>query len=103
MLVINGVNVFPSQIEHVLAKIDDITLNYQIIANKKGHLDKLDIDVELNENCMSDDVGELTNLQKHIQHELLSALYINVTIHLVAPKSLKRSEGKAVRVIDKRK
>ncbi|HIP30895.1 MAG TPA: phenylacetate--CoA ligase family protein [Sulfurospirillum arcachonense] len=103
MLVINGVNVFPSQIEHVLAKVDDITLNYQIIANKKGHLDKLDIDVELSENCMSDDIGELTNLQKHIQHELLNALYINVTVHLVAPKSLKRSEGKAVRVIDKRK
>jgi len=103
MLVINGVNVFPSQIEHVLANVDDITLNYQIIANKKGHLDKLEIDVELSENCMSDDISELTNLQKQIQHELLNALYINVEVHLVAPKSIKRSEGKAVRVIDKRK
>ncbi len=103
MLVINGVNVFPSQIEHVLAKVDDITLNYQIIANKKGHLDKLEIDVELSENCMSDDVGDLTRLQKHIQAELLNALYINVTVKLVAPKSIVRSNGKAIRVIDKRK
>ncbi len=103
MLVINGVNVFPSQIEHVLAKVDEITLNYQIIANKKGHLDKLEIDVELNENVMSDDIGDLTRLQKHIQAELLNALYINVAVKLVAPKSIKRSEGKAVRIIDKRK
>ncbi len=50
---------------------------------------------------MSDDVGELTKLQKHIQHELLNALHINVTVHLVASKSIKCSEGEAVRVIDK--
>lgn len=102
MLVINGVNVFPSQIEHVLSKIDDITINYQIIAEKKGYLDKLEIDVELSENFMGDDVNELSQLKKYIQHELLNALYINVEVKLVAPRSIQRSEGKAVRVIDKR-
>jgi phenylacetate-CoA ligase len=102
MLVINGVNVFPSQIEHVLSKIEDITINYQIIAQKKGYLDKLEIDVELNESFMGDDVNELSRLKKHIQHELLNALYINVEVKLVSPKSIQRSEGKAVRVIDKR-
>lgn len=102
MLVINGVNVFPSQIEHVLSKIDDITINYQIIAQKKGYLDKLEIDIELSENFMSDDVNEFNQLKKKIEHELLNALYINVDVKLVAPRSIQRSEGKAIRVIDKR-
>ncbi|MBE0491089.1 MAG: phenylacetate--CoA ligase [Sulfurospirillum sp.] len=102
MLVINGVNVFPSQIEHVLSKISDISINYQIIAEKQGYLDKLEIDVELSEDFMGDDVCELEQLKKKIQHELLNALYINVNLRLVAPRSIKRSEGKALRVIDKR-
>ena len=103
MLVINGVNVFPSQIEHVLSTCSGVTLNYQIIAKKKGYLDKLEVDVEMDESMMVDDVSKLENLKKHIQHEMLNNLYINVNIKLVAPKSIQRSEGKAVRVIDKRK
>ncbi len=103
MLVINGVNVFPSQIEHVLSNIDGITLNYQIIAKKKGYLDKLMIDIELNENIMSENIRELESLKRSIQHEMLNNLYINVDVKLVAPKSIIRSEGKAVRVIDKRR
>lgn len=103
MLVINGVNVFPSQIEHVLSKVEDISINYQIIADKKGYLDKLEIDVELSESFMGDDVNELKQIKKQIQHELLNALYINVDVKLVPPKSIQRSEGKAVRVIDKRR
>jgi len=103
MLLINGVNVFPSQIEHVLSLIEGITLNYQIIAHKKGYLDKLQIDIELNEDIMAENVSELENLQKKIQHEMLNNLYINVDVKLVAPKSITRSEGKAIRVIDKRK
>ncbi|MDD3324288.1 MAG: phenylacetate--CoA ligase [Sulfurospirillaceae bacterium] len=102
MLLINGVNVFPSQIEHVLSKQDGVTLNYQIIADKKGYLDKLEIDIELNPEMMSDDIGDLDRLKKTIQHALLNHLYINVDVKLVAPKSLTRSEGKAIRVIDKR-
>jgi len=102
MLLINGVNVFPSQIEHVLSKQEGITLNYQIIADKKGYMDRLEVDVELNEHLISDDVSYLGNLKKSLEHALLNNLYINVDVKLVAPKSLQRSEGKAVRVIDKR-
>ena len=102
MLVINGVNVFPSQIEHVLSKQEGISLNYQIIADKKGYLDKLEVDVELNEHLISDDMSFLGKLKKTLEHALLNNLYINVEVKLVAPKSLHRSEGKAIRVIDKR-
>ena len=102
MLVINGVNVFPSQIEHVLSCVQGITLNYQIIAKKKGHLDRLEVDVELDENLMKDDVAALDRLKREIERALLNHLYINVAIRLVAPKSIVRSEGKAVRVIDQR-
>lgn len=102
MLLINGVNVFPSQIEHVLSLEEGVTLNYQIIADKKGYLDKLEIDVELNEHLISDDMSYLGGLKKSLEHALLNSLYINVEVKLVAPKSLHRSEGKAIRVVDKR-
>ena len=102
MLLINGVNVFPSQIEHVLSKQEGITLNYQIIADKKGYMDKLEVDVELDEHLVSDDISTLSNLKKSLEHALLNNLYINVEVKLVAPKSLQRSEGKALRVVDKR-
>ncbi|NLC28308.1 MAG: phenylacetate--CoA ligase [Campylobacteraceae bacterium] len=102
MLVINGVNVFPSQIEHVLSSIKGISLNYQIIAKKKGFLDKLEVDVEIDGSSMQDDIKILEDLKRKIEHELLSHLYINVHIRLVAPKSIVRSEGKAVRIVDKR-
>ena len=102
MLLINGVNVFPSQIEHVLSQCEGITLNYQIIAKKKGRLDKLEVDVEMDERLMVDDIAHLETLKREIQRELLNNLYINVDIKLVAPKSIQRSEGKAVRVVDQR-
>ena len=86
----------------MLSKQEGITLNYQIIADKKGYLDKLEIDVELDEHLISDDVSYLGNLKKELQHSLLNNLYINVEVKLVAPKSLQRSEGKATRVVDKR-
>jgi phenylacetate-CoA ligase len=103
MLLIGGVNVFPSQIEHVLSTIEGIALHYQIIAKKKGHLDKLEIDVEVDESIMVDDVARLESLRAVISKALLNNLYINVDVKLVAPKSIERSEGKSVRVIDERK
>ncbi|MBP9566049.1 MAG: phenylacetate--CoA ligase [Sulfurospirillum sp.] len=102
MLIVNGVNVFPSQVEHVLSNIDGITLNYQIIADKKGYLDKLEIMVEVTEDMPLDSIGALENIKKKIQHELLNNLYINAEIKLVEPRTIERSVGKAVRVIDKR-
>ncbi|MFK5880880.1 MAG: phenylacetate--CoA ligase [Sulfurospirillum sp.] len=103
MLIVNGVNVFPSQVEHVLSNIEEITLNYQIIADKKGYLDSLEIMVEVNDSMPMDSIGALENLKKKIQSELLNNLYINAKIKLVEPRSIERSMGKAVRVIDKRK
>lgn len=102
MLIVNGVNIFPSQVEHVLSNISDITLNYQIIANKKGYLDSLEIMVEVTEEMPMDSIGALEKIQKNIQSELLNNLYINAKIRLVEPRSIERSMGKAIRVIDKR-
>ena len=102
MLIVNGVNVFPSQVEHILSNVDGVSLNYQIIADKKGYLDKLEIMVEINDEILSDSVGKLESLKKEIEGELLNNLYINAHIKLVEPRSIERSQGKAVRVIDKR-
>ncbi len=102
MLIVNGVNVFPSQVEHVISKIEGITLNYVIIADKKGHLDKLEIMIEADENLLSDSVGEMESLKSKIEKELLNNLYINANVKLVEPRTIERSMGKAVRVVDKR-
>lgn len=102
MIIVSGVNVFPSQIEHVLSNIDGISLNYQIIIEKKGHLDKLEIDVEINDKIMSDSVQNLQALQKVIQKDILNNLYVNAEIKLVQPNTIERSQGKAKRIIDKR-
>jgi len=101
MLIINGVNVYPSQIEHVIANTEGVTLNYQIVADKKGHLDKLEIVVEINEDIIMND-SELEKIKKQLQHSLLNNLYINANIVLVEPKSIERSMGKAIRIVDKR-
>lgn len=85
-----------------LANIDGITLNYQIIADKKGYLDSLEIMVEVTDAMPLDSIGALEKLQKDIQATLLNNLYINAKIKLVEPRSIERSMGKAVRVIDKR-
>ncbi len=103
MLIINGVNVYPSQVEHVIANTEGVTLNYQIVADKKGHLDKLEILVEVSDDIMMDNVAALEKIKKDLQNALLNNLYINANIVLVEPKTIERSMGKAVRIIDKRK
>ncbi|WP_373035864.1 phenylacetate--CoA ligase family protein [Sulfurimonas sp.] len=102
MIIVNGVNVYPSQVEHVIANTEGVTLNYQIIADKKGHLDKIDILVEVSEDVISDSVAEMEKIKKDIQHSLANNLYINANVKLVEPRSIERSMGKAVRVVDKR-
>jgi phenylacetate-CoA ligase len=103
MLIVNGVNVYPSQVEHVIANTEGVTLNYQIIADKKGYLDKLEILVEVSDDILVDNVGELERIKKEIQASLLNNLYINAAVKLVEPRTIERSVGKAVRVIDKRR
>ena len=102
MMIIRGVNVFPSQIETVLLK-EGYEPNYQIIIDRKNNNDTFDINVEMNPDQFTDTVGGVTALEKSLANAMKTMLGINPTVHLVAPKSIARSEGKAVRVIDKRK
>ena len=101
MMIIRGVNVFPSQIEEVLLKVsgENITPNYQIIVGRENNTDTLDINVEMSEKMFSDDIRSVEKLEK----EIVSKLGIGAKVHLVNPKTIARSEGKAQRIIDNRK
>lgn len=104
MLIIRGVNVFPSQIEEVLLQVSGgITPNYQIIVDRINNNDTFDINVEMSEELFSDDVKSIEKLEKGITTRLREILGIGAKVHLVNPKSIERSEGKAKRVIDLRK
>ncbi len=103
MLIIKGVNVFPSQIESVLLKMSNATPNYQIIVDRVNNADTFEIRVELNDDMLSDTVKSIEELEKKISNDIHSILGIKAKIRLVEPKSIPRSEGKAVRVIDNRK
>lgn len=102
MLIIRGVNVFPSQIETVLLN-QGYSANYQIIVDRVKNTDTLDVQVEMTPEMFTDNVGEINRRQKELVEGLRSMLGITAKVTLVAPKSIVRSEGKAVRVIDKRK
>lgn len=105
MLIIRGVNVFPSQIEEVLLKTSggDLTPNYQIVVDRINNTDTFDVNVEMSEALFADEVKSIESIEKRITSELRSTLGIGAKVHLVNPKSIERSEGKAKRVIDKRK
>lgn len=105
MLIVRGVNVFPSQIEEVLLKVSvgDITPNYQIIVDRVNNNDTFDVNVEMSEQLFADDVKSIEKIEKQITAELRSVLGIGAKVHLVNPKSIERSEGKAKRVIDRRR
>ena len=103
MLIIRGVNVFPSQIESVLMTIEGVEPHYQLIVTREGSLDVLEIQVEVNESVFSDQIKGLEGLAKKIEHEIKDLLGVSCKVKLVEPKSIQRSEGKAKRVIDKRK
>ncbi|MDY0361494.1 MAG: phenylacetate--CoA ligase [Desulforegulaceae bacterium] len=102
MLIIRGVNVFPSQIESVLMGIEGVEPHYQLEVDRKDSLDILSVKVEVNEDIFSDEVKILQNLEKKISHNVKETLGVSVKVKLVEPKSIQRSEGKAVRVIDRR-
>ncbi len=103
MLIIRGVNVFPSQIEEVLLKIGEgITPNYQIIIDRENNTDTLDVNVEMTESLFADDVKSIERIENRITSDLRSILGLGAKVHLVNPKTIARSEGKAKRVIDNR-
>lgn len=103
MLIIRGVNVFPSQIESILLETEGLAPHYQLIVDREGPLDILEVQVEVNETLFSDEIKKLQLVSKHIEKDIKEILGVNATVKLVEPKSITRSEGKAVRVIDKRK
>ena len=102
MLIIRGVNVFPSQIETVLLN-EGYQPNYQIVVDRVNNNDTFEVNVEMTPELFTDKVGEIMKMEKALSGAMKTMLGINPTVHLVAPKSIVRSEGKAVRVIDKRK
>ena len=102
MLIIRGVNVFPSQIETVLLN-NGYAANYQIIVDRVNMTDTLDVQVEMTPEMFTDNIGEIESRQKQLVDGLKAMLGLKAKVTLVAPKSITRSEGKAVRVIDKRK
>lgn len=105
MLIIRGVNVFPSQIEEVLLKTSggEITPNYQIVVDRVNNTDTFEVNVEMSDSLFADDIKTIENTEKKITDALRSMLGIGAKVRLVNPKSIERSEGKAKRVIDKRK
>jgi phenylacetate-CoA ligase len=103
MLIIRGVNVFPSQIEHVLMSIEGVEPHYQIIVDRQGALDIMEVQVEVMEDLFSDEIKILENPNKRIEREIKDLLGVSCRVKLVEPKTIQRSEGKAQRVIDNRK
>ncbi len=103
MLIIRGVNVFPSQIEEVLLRHDGIEPHYELHIERKDNLDSLEVHVEVGEALFSDEVKKIEKTEREIEKELREALLIHALVKLVEPKTIARSEGKAKRIIDKRK
>ena len=103
MLIIRGVNVFPSQIESILVRIEGVEPHYLLVVDRKDNLDTLEIQVEVDEHIFSDEVKVLQGLSRRIEKEIKDMLGVTSSVKLVEPKTIQRSEGKAKRVIDNRK
>lgn len=102
MLVIRGINVFPSQIEHVLLRIPEVGNQFMVYVDRINHLDEMTIEVEINRDYFSGELTDLARIQKKVVKELRDTLELRTTVKLVEPGSLPRFEGKAKRVIDRR-
>jgi len=103
MLIIRGVNVFPSQIESILVRVEGVEPHYLLIVDRKDNLDTLEVQVEVNEQMFSDEIKVLQSLARRIEKEIKDMLGVTSTVKLVEPKTIQRSEGKAKRVQDNRK
>jgi len=102
MLIVRGVNVFPSQVEEILMSIEGTEPHYQIIVDRKNAMDELEIWVEVSDNIFFDEMKRQQELIELIHKEISSALGVSAKIKLVEPKSIERTTGKSKRVIDKR-
>lgn len=102
MLIISGVNVFPSQIESVLMGIEGISPHYRIIVGKKGYLDYMEVQVELTQEKFTGQFRDLEALEEKVRRSLSNTLTVSARVRFLEPKSLERSTGKAKRVIDNR-
>jgi phenylacetate-CoA ligase len=103
MLIIRGVNVFPSQIETVLMDTAGLTPHYQLVVDREGPLDVLTVRVEVSDKMFSDEVKKLQAYEKAVSKNIKELLGVSAKVKLVEPKGIARSEGKAVRVVDNRK
>lgn len=102
MLIIRGINVFPSQVESVILEMPEFEPQYMLVVDRQGILDTLEVQVELRKDLYTDELGSLLNLKKKLADRLKSVLSISAQVKLMEPNSLPRSEGKSKRVIDKR-
>ncbi len=102
MLIIRGVNVFPSQIESVLVGIEGIGPHYLIIVTSEHYMDKLEVQVELVDGSLLERYSELERLTAHIRHQMRTVLQIDAKVTLLNPKTLERTTGKSKRVLDLR-
>jgi phenylacetate-CoA ligase len=102
MLIIRGVNVFPSQIEDVLMKSENILPHYQLVVDRSGNLDTLTVKVEVSDQIFSDQIKNLQNMEAKISTDIKEYLGVSAKVKLVEPKAIERSQGKAIRVIDNR-
>lgn len=102
MIIIRGVNVFPSQIEQVLAGVPGVAPHYQVVLGKKGSMDTVEVHVEVAPDLAFDEVRELEEIQRRVGAEIASALSVSIGVRLVEPRSIERSQGKAKRVVDLR-
>ncbi|MCX6685371.1 MAG: phenylacetate--CoA ligase [Methanoregula sp.] len=102
MLIIRGINVFPSQVEYALMAIPEVGQHFQIVVDRKGALDDMLVRVELNKESFSDKITDLMIIKEGIEHKLRNALNVNADVELVEPGSLPRYEGKSKRVLDRR-
>ncbi|WP_067075175.1 phenylacetate--CoA ligase family protein [Methanoculleus horonobensis] len=102
MLIVRGINVFPSQVEHALLEIPQVGRHFQIVVDRKGALDSMLVRVEVSEEAFSDKITELMVIKKAVEHRLRSSLNVSVDVELVEPGTLPRFEGKSKKVVDRR-
>jgi phenylacetate-CoA ligase len=102
MLIIRGVNVFPSQVEELILRVRQLAPCYQLVISRDGHMDKMEVNVEMRPELATDDPGEISSATKELQHHIKTYIGISTRVNVLQPNSIERSAGKATRVVDQR-